>query len=95
MIRADATREDVARHRLLSDDHARGCVFLLRVRSGLEDAAAKRLLRDTLDDSGHVANLPIDADSLLEMDNYVREVRPLSLNQPARARTYAHDKNAR
>jgi len=45
------------------------------MRLGLEDIAAKRLLRDTVDDSRHVTNLLIDADSLLAMDNYVREVR--------------------
>lgn len=67
--------EDVARHRVPGDDHAGGCVFLLRMRLGLENAAAKQLLRDTVDDSRYVANLLIDADSLLAMDNYVREVR--------------------
>lgn len=45
------------------------------MRLGLENAAAKQLLRDTVDDSRYVANLLIDADSLLAMDNYVREVR--------------------
>lgn len=50
---------------------------MLRVHPGLENVAAKRLLRDTVDDSRYAANLLIDADSLLAMDNYVREVRPL------------------
>jgi len=45
------------------------------VRLGLENVATKRLLRNTLDDSRYAANLLIDADSLLAMDNYVREVR--------------------
>jgi len=45
------------------------------VRLGLENVDAKWLLRDTLDDSCYAANLLIDADSLLEMDNYVRKVR--------------------
>jgi len=67
---------DAARHRILGDDHARGCVLLLRVRAGLEDDAAERLLRDTLDDSRDATNLFIDADSLLAMDNHVRKVRP-------------------
>jgi len=41
---------------------------------GLENVTAKWLLRDTLDDSRYATNLLIDADSLLAMDNYVREV---------------------
>lgn len=45
---------------------------------GLENAAAKRLSRDTVDDIRYVANLLIDADSLLAMDNYVRQVCPLT-----------------
>jgi len=44
------------------------------VRAGLEDDAAERFLRDTLDDSRNAANLLIDADSLLAMDNHVRKV---------------------
>lgn len=68
------SRGDAPRYRIFGDDHARGCVFLLRMRLGLENVAAKRLLRDTLDDSCYAANLLIDADSLLAMDNYVREV---------------------
>lgn len=67
--------QDVTRYRLLGNDHACGCVFLLRMRLGLEDIAAKWFLRDTMDDSCHVTNLLIDADSLLAMDNYVRKVR--------------------
>lgn len=68
------SREDAARHRVFGDDHARGCIFLLRVRLGLENVTAKRLLRDILDDSRYAANLLIDADSLLALDNYIREV---------------------
>lgn len=75
--------QDVARYRVLGDDHACGCLFLLHMRLGLEDIAAKRLLRDTVDDSRHVTNLLIDADSLLAMDNHVREVRSAQISSCA------------
>lgn len=95
----DLSRGDVARYRILGDDHARGRVLLLRVHSGLEDAAAKRRLRDTVDDNRYAADLLIDADGLLAMDNYVREVRPVKSPTKSSARSCAHvratDKNDR